>query len=219
MNITCNDRERIFADGAPEEWLALETHAASCIECAEELRAWKSLSVAAQEFKEDWDSPSLWPRIARSLGEQGRSQRTWLQKWVDALRVAELRWQTAAATIALLLFTGAAAWFVTFHGEKGPRFDNQALLNNRAVDEVEKAEAAYVRAIAKLNAQAGPQLQDPATSLMANYREKLLVLDSAIAELRSQAEQNPGNAHLRRQLLAMYQEKQTTLEDVLEEKQ
>jgi hypothetical protein len=53
---------------------------------------------------------------------------------------------------------------------------------------------------------------------MASYREKLLVLDSAIADLRVQAGENPSNAHLRYQLLAMYQEKQQTLRDVLETK-
>ena len=49
MNLTCNDRERIFADGTGEEWTALEVHANSCVECAEELRAWKALSSAAEE--------------------------------------------------------------------------------------------------------------------------------------------------------------------------
>jgi hypothetical protein len=53
---------------------------------------------------------------------------------------------------------------------------------------------------------------------MANYREKLMVLDSAIDDLRAQTGQNPSNAHLRYQLLAMYQEKQRTLEELLEEK-
>jgi hypothetical protein len=53
---------------------------------------------------------------------------------------------------------------------------------------------------------------------MANYREKLIMLDSAIDELRMQAGRNPSNAHLRYQLLAMYQEKQETLQEVLETK-
>jgi hypothetical protein len=73
-----------------------------------------------------------------------------------------------------------------------------------------------VQAIDKLATDAKPQLDKPETSLMANYREKLQVLDSAIDDLRAQAGQNPSNAHLRYQLLAMYQEKQKTLEDVLE---
>jgi hypothetical protein len=44
------------------------------------------------------------------------------------------------------------------------------------------------------------------------------VLDSAIADLHAQAGLNPSNAQLRYQLLAMYQEKQRTLEEVLETK-
>jgi hypothetical protein len=52
---------------------------------------------------------------------------------------------------------------------------------------------------------------------MASYREKLLLLDSAIDDLRAQTGQNPSNAHLRYELLAMYREKQTTLEAILEE--
>ena len=39
MNATCSDRERIFEDGTPAEWTALEAHAASCPLCAEEVRA------------------------------------------------------------------------------------------------------------------------------------------------------------------------------------
>jgi len=41
------------------------------------------------------------------------------------------------------------------------------------------------------------------------------VLDSAIDELRAGPVKITGNAHLRRQLLAMYQEKQSTLEEIL----
>jgi hypothetical protein len=81
---------------------------------------------------------------------------------------------------------------------------------------VERAEALYVQAIDKLTAEAKPQLENPATPLLANYHEKLAVLDSAIADLRTEAGLNPSNAQLRHQLLAMYQEKQHTLEEVLE---
>jgi hypothetical protein len=93
-----------------------------------------------------------------------------------------------------------------------------SLLRSKALTEVESAESAYVHAIDKLAADAKPQLDNPATPLMANYHEKLLVLDSAIGDLRAQAGQNPSNAHLRYELLAMYQEKQRTLEEILEVK-
>ena len=90
------------------------------------------------------------------------------------------------------------------------------MLKSAALKEVESAESAYEKAIDKLAAEAKPQLDTPATPLLANYHEKLLVLDSAIADLRAQAGLNPSNAQLRYQLLAMYQEKQRTLEEVLE---
>ena len=83
---------------------------------------------------------------------------------------------------------------------------------------MEHAESAYVQAIDKLASEAEPQLENPATPLMANYREKLFVLDTAIDDLRAQTGQNPSNAHLRYELLAMYWEKQRTLEEILEVK-
>jgi len=70
MNIKCNDRERIFLDGTPQEWAALEDHCGDCAACAEELRAWKNLSIAASELHHHWDSPALWPRIEQALSQQ-----------------------------------------------------------------------------------------------------------------------------------------------------
>jgi hypothetical protein len=131
--------------------------------------------------------------------------------------LGSLQWQTAAAALLLVILTGSALWFVAHQRTPGiPQYD--ALLNDRTVNEVQRAEAAYERAIDKLDAQARPQLENSSAPLIANYREKLLVLDSAIADLKSQAGMNPANGHLRRQLLAMYQEKQDTLEQVLEAK-
>ena len=128
------------------------------------------------------------------------------------------QWQTAAAALLLIALTTSAAWFLR-NPKTPPVEQNQTLLNDRAVNDVERAEAAYEQAIDKLDAQARPQLQNSSAPLMANYREKLLVLDSAIADLKSQASINPANGHVRRELLAMYHEKQDTLEQVLEAKQ
>jgi hypothetical protein len=100
-----------------------------------------------------------------------------------------------------------------------PASSDPSLLKSQALLDVESAETAYVKAIDKLAAETEQQLDNPATPLLANYREKLQVLDSAIGDLRAQAGLNPSNAQLRSQLLAMYQEKQHTLQEVLEAKQ
>ena len=95
---------------------------------------------------------------------------------------------------------------------------HQATIKNSALVEVERTEREYMKAIDTLAAEAKPELDSPQTPLMASYKEKLVVLDSAIDELRAEAGQNQSNAHLRYQLLAMYQEKQQTLQEVLETK-
>ena len=211
MNVSCKDRERIFMDGSAAEWAALEMHAATCTECGEELRIWKSLSTAAGELQQEWETPYLWTKIERGLAAQMAEKPSRLRSWLNSIGVASIQWQAGVAVVALVLTT-VVAWRI-FH--TGPDPYQQVFLKNSAVNDVERAEADYQKAIDKLEAQAKPQL-DPATPLMASYREKLLVLDNAIDELRAQAGQNPANAHLRRQLLAMYQEKQETLQEILE---
>jgi hypothetical protein len=220
MNITCNDRERIFEDGTPAEWVALEVHASGCPACAEELRAWKSLSAAAQEMHDTAESPALWARIERALAEEEarKTRRAGRGGWLSFLPDIPMVWQTATAGAFVLLLTVSAGW-VYLHPPKDRQPADQSLLKSAALKNVESAETAYVQAIDKLAAEAGPQLENPATPLLANYHEKLLVLDSAIADLRAQAGLNPSNAQLRHQLLAMYQEKQHTLEEVLEARQ
>jgi len=219
----CSDRDRIFEGGSAAEWAALETHAVTCAECAEEIRGWKSLSLAASELRDYSDDPSLWPRIHRSLVKQGEKPAEKKPWWSwEAIRGGfSVSWQTAAASAIVLVLIGSAAWMqrkptTTQRTTATPQTGD--LLRNKALAEVERTETAYMNAIDKLAADAKPQLENPDTPLLANYREKLQVLDSAIDDLRAQTGQNPSNAHLRYQLLAVYQEKQRTLEEVLEVK-
>ncbi|MEI9973214.1 MAG: hypothetical protein WDO73_14905 [Ignavibacteriota bacterium] len=78
---------------------------------------------------------------------------------------------------------------------------------------MQQAEAAYARSIANLAATVGPQLQSSPSPLAAAYREKLMMLDSEIAELKVTAAQNPYNAYLRTELASLYGEKKRTLEE------
>jgi len=220
MNVTCNDRDRIFEDGRPDEWAALESHASGCPACAEELRAWKALSVAAQELRDYSESPALWVRIERALTAEvaSKPQPVKRRRWFSFVPSIPLGWQTAAAGAFVLVLTLSAGW-IYMHRQVHVVDSDKSLLKTAALKDVESTQAAYVQAIDKLAAEAKPELENSSTPLLANYHEKLLVLDSAIADLREQAGMNPSNAQLRYQLLAMYQEKQHTLEEVLEAKQ
>ena len=217
MNVNCKDRERIFEDGTAAEWAALEAHAASCAECAEEVRAWKSLSVAAEELRDYAPSAALWPRIARALEEEATRKRE-RKSWFSLLPGFSLGWPTALAGAAVLVLTVSIGWITLRRPTDRSTPSDKSLLQSSALNEVEGAEKAYEKAIDKLAAEAKPELETPVTPLLANYHEKLQVLDSAIADLRAQAGMNPSNAQLRYQLLALYQEKQRTLEEVLEAK-
>jgi hypothetical protein len=219
MNIKCEDRDRIFEDGTPAEWAALKAHSAHCAVCAEELRTWKSLSATARELRDYSDTPSLWPRIERALVEQAAARKHRAERWgwLSFGRGFSLGLQTAVAGALVLILTVSAAWVYRHRPQPLEQVDH-SLLKSPALAEVERAQAAYEQAIDKLAAQAKPELEKSTTPLQANYREKLLLLDSAINDLRAQAGMNPSNTHVRQQLLAMYQEKQQTLEDILEEK-
>jgi len=218
MNISCNDRERILLDGSAEEWAALEQHAAACSACAEELRAWKALSTAAEELRDHREDPALWAKIEDSLRQQVQQHSARRGFWERLGFSSEipLGWQTAL-TGALVLMLTLSGVYVVFHRHTVDPGQSK-LLKNSALAEVERTEREYMKAIDKLAADAKPQLDSPASPLMASYKEKLMVVDGAIDELREQAGRNPSNAHLRYQLLAMYQEKQQTLQEVLETK-
>jgi hypothetical protein len=214
MNITCADRDRIFMDGSAEEWAALEHHAESCAECSEELRAWKSISIAAKELRDYNEDQVLWAKIKGSLRQHEGRHSFWAR--LEFWRALPIGWQAALAGALVLALALSGVYVFTERNTAGNASDK--LLKNSALAEVERTERDYMKAIDKLAADAEPQLESPASPLMASYREKLTVLDSAIEELRAEAGENPSNAHLRYQLLAMYQEKQETLREVLEAK-
>ena len=220
MKIECKDLEGVLREQEPSSLEALARHAESCPGCARELRLWNEISAAAGHMRKSWDSPGLWPRIQQALVAQSqaaaREPRIWSLRWLWGGFARN--WQVAAAAFALLVITASGAWMLLRN--PGPAVEPDTakrLLNKQAVREVEAAEAAYIKSIEKLSALAGPRIEHPATPLMVSYREKLLLLDAAIAECRANIEQNRWNAHLRQELLEIYQQKQRTLQDVVRE--
>lgn len=205
MTLPCNRIDDLLLDGSP---LAMETaarHAAECDACAESLAAWNELSDIAGSMRTTWQNDLLWPRIERALRAETQQRRRaprWLRKF--------------AAAAILLLALGAPIVYALRVQYRDAAFD-QTLLRVSALDEVERAEQEHIRAIRNLEKVADAKLEDAESPLMISYKEKLMLLDDAIAECEANIETNRQNAHLRKQLLAMYSEKQQTLMDVLRE--
>jgi hypothetical protein len=218
MNVNCKDLDRVLENAEPVELAALKQHAQSCEACARELTAWNDLSAAARTMQQTWESPALWPRIERALTAEvgGRQERAPRWNFAALWQGFALHWQMAAAALVLAVLTASGAWML-LHRSGQPLAPDNSLLTKSAVDEVERAEAAYIKAIDNLAAQAKPKLENPATPLLASYREKLQVLDAAIADLRATVESNRANAHLRGELRSLYEDKQRTLEAVMKD--
>ncbi len=220
MKASCRDLERALSSGDPALLEALDEHARGCAACAGELAEWRRLSAAAPSLRVAWSSPELWPAIRQRLAEE--SQKPGSASKEPAARSAWLRWLPAGALVALFAIATAGLWVFRNAGGRDPlagRWETtrDPILADAAVDEVEAAEKGYIDSIEKLSRLAAPRLQAASSPIALNYREKLAVLDSAIADLKSSIEQNRYNTHLRRELLAVYRAKQEALQDLMKE--
>jgi hypothetical protein len=226
MKIGCRDLERTLRDGdaaalaavEPPRLAAIVDHARECASCRRELEAWKRISSAASGLKKTWDSPELWPRIERALAEESRRRAS---ESAPERPAGVWRWLPAAAIVALFAVAAAGLWVFRNTAGRDPLTSHwqtkKPLLTEQAVEEVETAEKAYLASIDRLSRLAEPRLADTSSPLVLSYREKLDLLDSAIAELKSSIDQNRFNTHLRKELLAVYGEKQRTLQNLMKE--
>jgi len=201
MTIVCNHFDNLLLEGDAFSMRVAAEHAATCDACREKLAAWNEISETARGMRAGWPSDMLWPRIERGLRSEKRRSRSWM-------------WQIAAA-LALFAILGIGAWRA--YQRTAIRDVSGSILTSEAVDQVEAAEKAHLAAIDNLEKVAAPKLDDPSSPLLVSYKEKLMLLDDAIAECQQAIDRNRQNAHLRRQLLAIYSEKQETLEQVLRE--
>lgn len=203
MNIQCSNLDDLLFDASPLSMRTAEEHAAQCPACAEKLESWNELSATAQSLHATWQSDLLWPRIERALREEKRR--------------SPMRGLSRVAAAALLtLGLGGTVLYTVREQVRDANFDKK-IITISAVEEAEEAERQHVAAIAKLEKLADAKLEDTESPLMVSYKEKLMLLDDAIAECQANIDRNRQNAHLRDQLLAMYSEKQQTLTDVLRE--
>jgi hypothetical protein len=200
--ISCERLDTLLLEGDEASLAAAAQHAAGCPACAAKLDEWTELTTVARSLHETWPSDTLLPRLQRAIARESRP--------------AASRWWQIAAAVALTFALGGGTW-LALHKRADQRAFEHAILRDNALRRVEDAERAHVAAISQLEKVASPKLEDPSSPLMVSYKAKLLLLDDAIGECETVIQQNRNNAHLRKQLLAMYSEKQRTLQDVLRE--
>lgn len=224
VNAPCSRAREAFRRDDPSAIERLRVHAARCAECAAALAVWDGIESQAPALRKEWESPALFPRIAAAL-EAEKARRPGAPEPDASSRPrpvsGRFRWVPMAAAAALFLVAMIGLQVFRNNGGREPLVNaastSDPLLTDRSLEEVETAEANYVRSIERLSAQARTRIENPKTPLFANYREKLQLLDSAIVEIRAQIDGNRFNSHLRRELLAMYQEKQRTLQELMKE--
>jgi len=211
MKFECGDLERALAN--PDLMADAKEHLRDCAGCRNEYRIWREISSTAKELRCEWESPNLWPNIRRAIEAESRARKCW---WMD--------WRPwAMAAVAAMMVPLAIEWRP--QPATLPAIDNNLrvatvsgrdFLSEQALEQVEKNEAAYRRSIDELSRLAQAKLESRASSpILASYREKLLMLDSAILEIRSNIAQNRFNVSLQMGLADLYREKQNTLQEVL----
>jgi hypothetical protein len=191
MIFQCSDLDRALEH--PELLPDARAHAERCPACSRQLHLWREISRVAPQLHQEWESPELWGRIRAELRPVAPPRRV----------VPNWRWALAAAAVVVL---GVFLYRPT-------RSQSREFLTDEALQQVQQAEAAYARSIDRLSKIAGPGLEQSPSPLASAYREKLLLLDSEIAEIRAAAENNRYNAYVQTQLASLYREKQKTLQE------
>ena len=219
MSGECRQFEKALARG-PEAVEALEVHAASCGECGSGCVCGRKSRKRLRRSRRSGRA-RICPRGSPARSRPGRRKPGKPPRRRAAPR-RRLAWIPAAAAAALFVLS-MIGLSVFKPGESArdpltrPSYGKEPLLGDETLKEVETAEANYLASIAKLSQLAQARMANPDSPVMASYREKLQLLDSAIADLRAQLEGNRFNTHLRKELMAMYQEKKRTLEQVVKE--
>jgi transposase len=212
MTFTCKDMDAALREQDPRALEAARGHAETCPECRDTLELWNEIEAAAPLLRREWSSPGLWPSIHQALAEESERRK------VRRIGRSRLAWRLSLAAAAVLVV--AVGGRLALHGPARPAAGRPdaagRFLTERALRDVERSEAEYVASIDRLARLVEPRIERPTSPLVASYREKLRLLDAAIADCRAEVKKNRFNAHLRRELLAMYREKQSTLQQLME---
>ena len=211
MTFDCKDLERALA--VPELLPDAREHAKVCDACRRELWLWSEMSAAAPGLREEWETPDLWPKIRQTLAAQQKAAN-------PRGLVGRFDWRMMAGLAAVLAIAVSVVIMQYSRPAPAPATPQDSdFLTEQTLKEVEQTEAAYRASIDKLTRLAQPKLNASENPAAIAAREKLLVLDSEIASVRSTVSRNRFNAQLQAGLAVLYRDKQDTLKEILQSAQ
>jgi len=158
----------------------------------------------AKELKPIKPDISLWGKIEDSLIKESEAKQTNIFK----LTFNHKTWLSAAAVL-IISISLVSIYFYT-----SPNLDEK-VLSASTILKVELTEKSYVQAIELLENQAENQMANIDTELMLLYRDKLTTIETQINQCREAIVKNPGNAHIRKYMLAALQDKKNTLNEII----
>ena len=215
MTFDCKDLERALA--VPELMADAREHAKVCDACRRELWLWGEISAEAPGLRDEWETPDLWPKIRQTLAAEQKAAKP--HGWRGRLG-GRFGWPVVAGMAATMAI--AASVLVVIYTRPAPApagSQDSDFLTEQTLQEVEKSEAAYRASIDKLVHLAQPKLSNSDNPAAVAAREKLLVLDSEIENVRSVVNRNRFNAQLQAELAVLYRDKQDTLKEILQRAQ
>ncbi len=219
MTFDCKDLERALA--VPELLPDAREHAKVCDACRRELWLWSEMSAVAPGLREEWETPELWPKIHETLAAHQKAAQP---HGFGGRLGARLGWRgdwRMMVGIAAALVIAVSAFVVMYSRPVSAPAAAQDgdFLTEQTLKEVERTEAAYRVSIDKLARLAEAKLNASENPAAVAAREKLMVLDSEIINVRSTVSRNKFNAQLQADLAVLYRDKQDTLKEILQSAQ
>ncbi len=181
------------------------SHAKECQVCQEKVRQDEELLLLSRSLKKRVDAPFLWTRIEQGLREeQQKSRQTGWRGffWHSWMKIP------ASALLFVVICVGLFLWL-------RPGLHDSTLLADSALRRIEKREQRYERSIGKLQERVLPQLADLGIELMLLYRDRIETIDEQILACKEVLRENPGNTHIRKYMLAAFQDKKETIREIM----
>ncbi len=194
---------------------AFEAHRRTCETCREAWILDERIERQARELPVPASAPGLWERVAAGVDRDRQPALRGIDRLRQCFRdLSAPRWRPVwgiAAVFIAAIGIGAFLWL----RPSGPDARPRNLLTAEALARVEATEAEYERAITELEGVAGPVVAAADIEMVLRYRDRLETIDAQIRRCKAVLAEDGANAHVRRYLLAAYQDKKETLTELL----